>query len=85
MATLDGVGKPFGMAVAPGAAATADITPISGIDTADSLVAVRHISADLVTNADVTAEASITGADTVQLSTTDTSGAFVVVVWQEDE
>ena len=85
MPTIDGLGFPVNVAVVPGGLAASDLGPVGGIDATDSLIVVRHITPDLVTNADVTGEASITDADTVQLSTTDTTGDFVVAVWQENE
>lgn len=85
MGTIEGLGFPVSVAVVPGVAAAADLSPVGGIDPADSLIAVRHVTPDLVTNADVTGEASITAADTIQLSTTNTAGDFVVVVWRENE
>lgn len=80
---LEGMSKPLGFAIVPGDTAGSDLYPVPGINPVDTLVAVRHISDDLATNADVSGEASITDADTIQLSTTDTTGDFVMVVWQE--
>lgn len=82
---LEGMSKPVGFAVVPGDAAASDLSPVSGVCVGDSLISVRHISDDLVTNVDVTGDASITDADTIQLGTTDTTGDFVVVLWQEAE
>ena len=47
----------------------------------------KEISDDFppVTDTDRTGEASITDADTIQLSTTDTTGSFLVVTWLENE
>ena len=80
---LQGMTKPLGFAVVPGGVNAAPLGPVPGLNTVDTLVAVRPISDDLVTNADVKAQASIPDVDQVQLSTTDTTGDFVVVVWQE--
>lgn len=85
MGTLNDLGFPVGSAVVHGGAAGAGLGPVSGIDVGDSLITVRHITADLVTNADVTAEASITDADEITLTTTITTGNFVLVVWRENE
>lgn len=85
MPVLEGFPTPIGAAIAPGGAAATDLGPIPGINLADTLINVRHVSGDLVTNADVTAEASITDADTIQLTTTVTTGDFVIVVWKEAE
>lgn len=85
MPTLSGMNKPIGCTIVPGGAAASELSPVSGINTADTLIEVRHISADLVTNASVLTEASIPDADTVSLTTTDTTGGFVIVLWQENE
>lgn len=82
---LEGMSKPLGFAVVPGGAAASDLYPVPGINPADTIVSVLHVSDDLVTNTDVTSEASITDADTIQLTTTNTTGDYVVVVWQENE
>lgn len=85
MPTIPGTTQPFGFCVVPGGPNAAPLSPCGGIDTADTIVTAYHVSDDLVTKADVTAEATIPAADQVQLAVTDTSGDFVLVVWQEDE
>ena len=81
MPTIDGSNKPSTCTVVPGAAAAADIA-VPGIPSGASLIMVHHITADLVTNADVTSEASITDNGIIQLTTTVTTGDFVAVAWQ---
>lgn len=81
MGIIQGFPRPVERAVVPGGANAAGIGPVAGIDPGDDIIAVHHVSTDLVTNADVTAEATITDADEITLSTTDTTGDFVVVVW----
>jgi hypothetical protein len=68
--------------VIPGGSAGAHTVP-GAIDTGDTLVAVRHMSANLTTtDADLKAEFSITAANTIDNTAgTDTTGAFLVVVW----
>lgn len=70
--------------VAAGAAAATDIT-VAGIATIDTLVQVLRLDRDAVAaNINLTAhgsEASITAADTIQLSTTDTTGDTLIVVY----
>lgn len=77
--------------IATGAAANANIT-VTGIATADQLVGVIRldVAADSGTSAtgnkvqdvsDLLAEASITAADTIRLSTTDTSGDKLLVLY----
>jgi len=84
MPTIDGTNKPVEAAIGNGAAAAADIR-IHGIPSNANLIAVHHITADLVTNADVSGEATVSGNGTIQLSTTDTSGDFVAAMWQMPE
>ena len=65
-------------AVVAGAAATTNIA-ISGIATTDTVLFVLRNAAGTFT--DVTSEASITSAGNIQLSTTNTTGSTLVVVW----
>lgn len=83
MAILEGLSSPLGMAVVPGGSAASPLSPVPGLNTGDSLVAVRHINDALATNDDVLTDASIPDVDQVQLGTTDTTGDYVVVVWKE--
>lgn len=81
---LDGLTSPIAVGIARGAAATTNIGPFGGLNTADSEVMAHHISDDLVTNDDVTSEVTVqTASGFIQLSTTDTTGDFVVLVWKK--
>lgn len=81
---LDGLTSPIAVGIARGAAATTNIGPYGGLNTADSVVCAYQISDDLVTQADMTSEASIqTASGYIQLSSTDTTGDFVVLVWKK--
>lgn len=83
MAIVEGYPTPFGCAIVPGSAPGA-MSPVPGINVEDTLIAVRHVSADLVTNADVTADFTITSADQVTNGgIVDTTGNFIIVVWKE--
>jgi len=81
MPTLDGSNKPSTCTIVPGAAAVTDIA-VPGIPSDASLIMVHHITANLVTNVDVTSEASITDNGIIRLTTTTTTGDFVAVTWQ---
>lgn len=51
----------------------------------DTLVNVRHLSADLVTNADLTAEFTIAADGVINNALgTDTSGNFLLVIWRDE-
>lgn len=50
----------------------------------DSLIAVRHLSTDLVTNADLTAEFSITADGVITNTTTVTTGDYLLVIWRDE-
>lgn len=65
--------------VADGALPATNIT-LTGVKANDTLVSVIHFEAGAPT-ADMVAEASITADDTIQLSTTDTTGDKLVVTW----
>ncbi len=83
IATADGFRGPVGATVIPGGSA-GDHTVPGSINTDDELVAVKHVSDDLVTNAELLAEFSITSANTINNTAgTDTTGNFLVVVWRE--
>lgn len=84
MPTITGYPRILATAVVPGGAAATPLGPCGGILTTDTLVEVRHVSGDgsLTVNASVKAEASIPAPDRVQLTTTVTTGNFLVVVWQ---
>lgn len=85
MPTIPGPSKPYGFCIVPGGVNAAPLGPCGGIDPADQLISVTQVDEPFTTATDVTAEASIPGADQVELTTTDTSGDFVLVVWQENE
>ncbi len=75
-----GLDRPIGLSVVPGGAIGA--IPVDGnLETGDTLLEVRHISADLVTNASILAESSISGFNEITTTTTDTTGNFIVVVF----
>ncbi len=83
--TLDHIKLRFSKAA--GAAAAANIT-VTGIKTTDHLLGIIHIEDLAVTSGDVVkgellAEASITAANTIQLSTTNTTGDTLIVVWNQ--
>jgi len=80
---LPGISTPVAVAVIGGGATATALGPCGGLVAADDLVCVRHISDDLVTNDDVTSEASISAEGAVELSTTTTTGDFLVVVWKK--
>lgn len=82
MGTLEGFPTPFGSAIVPGGVAGAH-SPVPGINTGDTLIEVKHVSGDLVTNTSLLGEASITDADEITLSTTNTTGNFLIVIWKE--
>lgn len=72
--------------VVAGAAAVTDIA-LAGALTTDSLLSVlrldRSASAATINLIDVTAEAAITSAGHLQLSTTDTTGDTLIVLWYD--
>ncbi len=80
---VSGWSRPIGKAVISGGAAGAHTLP-GAIGSGDNLIAVHHVSADLVTNTDLTSEFSITSANTIDnTGGTNTTGNFLVVVWAE--
>lgn len=77
-------GHPFliSTSVRPGAAAGDHQVP--SIHDGDTLVSVRHVSADFVTNADLTAEFSIPSGSVETINNaagTDTSGDYLIVTF----
>lgn len=81
MITAPGWTRAIGTAIVPGAAA-GDVTVPGPINAADTLVSVHHVSADLVTNTDLTAEFTIDGANLINNALgTSSAGAFLLVVW----
>lgn len=81
MPTTEGFPGITGSGIARGGPAATALEVGSGLLTTDTLLNVQHVSGDLVTNADVTAEATIPTAGHVQLSTTATTGDFLIVTW----
>lgn len=81
MSVLRGFPQGYAVQIVPGAAAGTPLPNVSGIKPGDTLVNVRHITPDLVTNADVTANATITAPNEITVAVTNTAGAFVLAVW----
>jgi len=80
--TIRDLNRTISVAVIPGGAAGAHVIDGDLDASGDTLLSVRHISSDLTTNADLTAEFSITGLNTIDNSAgTDTSGDFLVVTY----
>ena len=83
MGTLEGFPTPIGMAIVPGGVVGA-FKPVPGINTGDTLIEVKHVSGDLVTNVSLLADFTITDADEVTNGgAVDTTGNFLIVVWKE--
>jgi hypothetical protein len=83
MITAPGWTRAIGSAIIPGGAA-GDHSPPGPLNLDDDLLAVKHVSADLVTLADLTAEFTIAGANLINNDLgTDTTGEFLLVVWAE--
>ncbi|MCC7494869.1 MAG: hypothetical protein IT204_21140 [Fimbriimonadaceae bacterium] len=81
MPTFNGLNTAmFQVTVIDGAAAATALT-VSGIAPADVLLMVLHQDSTGLLLADLTNEASITAVDTVQLSSTATTGDKLVVAW----
>lgn len=70
----------FRATVTAGAAAEADLD-VPGINPGDVLLAVLHQDAEGLLLADLSAEASITEPDVVQLAGTDTTGDVLLTLW----
>lgn len=85
MPTIVGPSKPYRMCVVPGGAIAVPLGPCGGIDTVDQIISVTQVDEPFTTATDLTSEASIPTADRVQLTTTDTTGDFLIVTWQENE
>lgn len=66
--------------VVAGDAAKADLT-VAGLALDDQLVQVLFQDGDQIVQANLVSEASITAAGTMQLSTTDTTGGRLVILW----
>ena len=75
--------RAIGRAVISGGVAGDHSVP-GGIGSGDSLIAVHHVSADLVTNTDITAEFTIDAANLINnTGGTNTSGNFLAILWAE--
>lgn len=85
MGTLEGFPTPWGSAIVPGGAPGAH-SPVPGINVADTLIEVRHISDDLVTNASLLPDFTITDADEVTNGgLVDTTGNWLIVIFKASE
>ncbi|MEE8543247.1 MAG: hypothetical protein V3S94_05255 [Gammaproteobacteria bacterium] len=83
MITAPGWTRSIGYAIVPGAVA-GDVTVPGPINLDDNLLAVKHVSADLVTLADLTAEFTLEGANLINNDAGTSSAAnFLLVVWAE--
>lgn len=83
MITAPGWTRAIGYAIIPGGAA-GDHTVPGPINADADLLAVKHVSADLVTLADITTEFTIDAANLINNDLgTATTGAFLLVVWAE--
>lgn len=84
MSTLSGFSRDVAVTVISG-----DVAGAHQIDgdldaSGDTLLSVRHVSDDLVTNADLTSEFSVTGLNTISnVGGTDTTGDFLVVTYAQ--
>lgn len=81
--TAPGWTRAIGVAIIPGGAAGGHV--LSGpINAGDDILAVKHLSADLVTLADITAEFTIAGSNALDNALgTVTTGDFILVVWAQ--
>lgn len=80
--TLRGFPRTVAVTVFPGGAIGATFTIDGDLDAAgDTILSARHVSADLVTNADITANASIAGHNLVTIAVTNTTGGYVVLTY----
>lgn len=79
--TMVGTDRPYGFAVVPGGPAATPLGPAGGLDVGDALVSVFRVADPPAGITDVTADASIPAADTIELATTDSTGAFLLVTW----
>jgi len=83
--TAPGFPRPIATAIIPGGAAGDHKLPGWAPKSSDSLISVTHISADLVTRQDLTAEFSIIDAGTIDNTAgTDTAGNFLVATWRSE-
>ncbi len=81
--TAPGFTRSIGTAMITGGTAGDHVVP-GPLNLDDNLLAVRHVSADLVTNADILSEFTLDGANLINNAAgTDTTGDFLLVVWAE--
>lgn len=75
---------PVGCAITRGAAASGGTARVPGIRATGTLIEVKHVSGDLVTNASVLADFAITGDNEITNNgIVDTSADWLVVAWKE--
>ncbi|WP_425154699.1 hypothetical protein [Candidatus Palauibacter sp.] len=80
--TLEGLPRAVAVAVVPGGAVGAHALQADLDAAGDALISVRHVSADLGTNDDLTAEFSITGYNEIDnTGGTDTTDDYLVVTY----
>lgn len=83
--TAEGWTRGIAIAVIDGGAA-GDHTVPGPLNLSDDLISVRHVSADFVTNVDITAQFTITGPNVVNNAAgTVTTGNFIVLTWAEGD
>lgn len=85
--TLSGFPRTIATAIVPGGAAGNHQVP-GDLQAGDDLISVRHVSGDLVTNADLTAEFTIPAGSNATINNaagTVTTGDFLVVTWAKAE
>lgn len=85
MTTISGFPRAIQSAVIPGGPAGDHSVP-GALNAGDDLISVRHISSDLVTNADLTAEFSIVAGTSNTINNdagTTTADDFLIVTWAE--
>lgn len=87
MATAPGLNRAVRIDILNGAAdgVTLPTADLPEFDVGVDVISVRHISADLVTNDDVTADSTIVGPGQLQVSNAttpiDSTGNFIVIMW----
>jgi hypothetical protein len=80
--TVSGFTRTVTTCVIPGGAAGTHVVHGDLDASGDTLLSVRHCSASLVTNTDLTSEFSITGHNTIaNVGGTSTANNFLVVTW----
>lgn len=84
--TQSGFPRAVSCAVIPGGAPGQFNVP-GNLKPGDTILMVRHVSANLATNADITANVSITAGvhGRITVVTTNSTGNFLVIVWAKPE